>query len=87
MSARELLVATAAALTLASCAGEDPAEKAQERVDFLRRNGASMSELCVAERAVQEAYLEKGDDEGYGQAKLLASITCRRADQIERYGV
>lgn len=58
----------------------DPVEEAKARVTFLETNGGTRSELCDAQRAVEAAYLERRDAEGYRTAKLYANIECRAAE-------
>lgn len=76
------LLAACTALALAGCqSAEDAAiEKAKARYEFLKDRNATKGEVCEAARAVREAYVAKGDTEGYEEADMYAEIACASAE-------
>jgi hypothetical protein len=87
---RALLMATAAITIVAVgmlvavptyiAFSERHVREAERRVEFLERNQGTTAELCAAKRAVQEAYLQKNDAEGFRLAKIYADVECNAAE-------
>jgi hypothetical protein len=80
------VLSVAAAAPLFGCFNADviAAEKAERQVVMLEYSGATTRELCDARKQVRDAWLKAENLEKFEWSREMVSITCRRADQIDR---
>ncbi|MBU0555818.1 MAG: hypothetical protein KKD64_03570 [Alphaproteobacteria bacterium] len=67
-------------LSITAC-GESAIEKAKRRHDWVQENG-TFGELCVATKAVQEAYFDANDMEQFNFWHTSADAACANAQLL-----
>lgn len=81
---KRLLVGLVACSLLTSSGCSDPAGDARKRYEFLKKEHASLGDVCDAANEMLKAYSSAGDSQGYQRADTEAGGDCLRADMDGR---